>query len=605
MTHRPEWSAAWAAGQPHVTNVALGRLTKPQMRDLVELILGAVPEELLERIAERTDGVPLFVEELTRSIKESGDVRSEMPQIPDSLQAALMARLDRLPAPSKEVAQIASVIGREFDRSLLAEIVTLGGPVLEGALRQLLAAQLVVMGGISLQTYLFRHALVQDTAYQSLLTRKRRQYHYAIAETIIRSHPKLKETQPELVARHYKEARRNDLALPYWIAAGERGLVRSANYEAVEHFTEGLAAAQELPEGDERGRLVLSTRLLLAEALKESGRLVAAGTNFHLAADQARRADDSVSFVSAALGYDAAQFLAGEALDRSVALLEEARSSIPAADDERNCLILTRLARAHTLLGDAWTGDSLNREATALARRRDDAASLFNLLVDRYLVPRRIESPDEAKDRIGELDEIIRLADVTDNDDAKMRAHSLNTYTSAEVGERVRVDRSVAAIKELGEVRERLHYQWIARHGAAMLAILDGDLSAAEALAGQSLEIGKQTHGEQVEGVYGLQMFSIRREQGRLAEVAPVIKRYVDEHPDEVTWVPGFALVAAISAIWNPRATVSVCYRSSASPYLLTQSVAHRSPTWPRWLPSSAIRMQPLASTSSSRTTGT
>ena len=491
VAHRPEWSAEWAAGRSDVTNVALGRLTKQQIRDLVASMLGSVSDQLLDQIAERTDGIPLFVEELTRSILESGNTASEGTEIPDSLQGALMARLDRLPAPSKEVAQIASVIGREFDRSLLAEVVTHGGPVLEGALRQLLAAQLVVMGGMSFQSLLFRHALVQDTAYQSLLSRKRRQYHQAIAETIIRSHSKLSDTQPELVARHYKEARRNDLALPYWTSAGKRALSRSANYEAVEHFTDALNAAQELPEGPERSRVVLSTRLLLAEALKESGRLVAAATNFHLAADQARRAGDSDDLVSAALGYDAAQFLAGEALDQSVDLLLEAKASIPAEDDARNCLIMTRLARAYTLLGDAGKGDSFNRAATDLARRLKDGASLFNLLVDRYLVPRRIKSAQDINSRVTELDEIIELANATNDDDAKMRAHALNTYVSAEIGERTRVDRSVSVLAELGEARERRHYQWIARHGSAMLAILDGDLPSAEALAGQSLEIGQ------------------------------------------------------------------------------------------------------------------
>ena len=119
-----------------------------------------------------------------------------------------MARLDRLPASSKEVAQIASVIGREFDRSLLAEVVALSGSALDGALRKLLAAQLVVIGGMSHQTLLFRHALIQDTAYQSLLSRKRRQYHQAIADTIVKSHPDIVATQPELVARHYTDARR-------------------------------------------------------------------------------------------------------------------------------------------------------------------------------------------------------------------------------------------------------------------------------------------------------------------------------------------------------------------------------------------------------------
>jgi predicted ATPase len=159
-----------------------------------------------------------------------------------------MARLDRLPASSKEVAQVASVIGREFDRNLLAEVVALSGSALDDALRKLLAAQLVVMGGMSHQTLLFRHALIQDTAYQSLLSRKRRQYHQAIADTIVKSHPDIVATQPELVARHYTDARRADLALPYWKKAGERALERSANYEAVDHFSNVLAIVEGLPE---------------------------------------------------------------------------------------------------------------------------------------------------------------------------------------------------------------------------------------------------------------------------------------------------------------------------------------------------------------------
>ena len=272
VTHRPDWSPDWAQGHSHVTNVAVGRLTKQQMRLLIQSMLGSVSDRLVDRIAERTDGVPLFVEELTRSILESGTDAHENIEIPDSLQGSLMARLDRLPAPSKEVAQIASVIGREFDRNLLAEVVALDAPMLDDALRQLLAAQLVVMGGMSHQSLLFRHALIQDTAYQSLLTRKRLHYHHAIADAIVQSHPNIVATQPELIARHYTEGRRDDLALPYWKKAGERALERSANYEAIDHFSNALALAERLPDGPERSIETLAARLRLAEALTEAGR---------------------------------------------------------------------------------------------------------------------------------------------------------------------------------------------------------------------------------------------------------------------------------------------------------------------------------------------
>ena len=122
VTHRPEWTADWATGLAQLTTLAIGRLTKQQMRELIESMLAHIPDQLAEQIAERTDGVPLFVEELTRSILESGKAASLNVEIPDSLQGSLMARLDRLTPAAKEVAQIASVIGREFDRGLLSKV---------------------------------------------------------------------------------------------------------------------------------------------------------------------------------------------------------------------------------------------------------------------------------------------------------------------------------------------------------------------------------------------------------------------------------------------------------------------------------------------------
>jgi class 3 adenylate cyclase/tetratricopeptide (TPR) repeat protein len=545
VTHRPDWSADWAGGHAHVTNVAIGRLTKQQMRQLIESRLGSVSDHLVDRIAERTDGVPLFVEELTRSILESGTSMHENIEIPDSLQGSLMARLDRLPASSKEVAQIASVIGREFDRGLLAEVAALGGSALDDALRQLLAAQLLVMGGMSHQTLLFRHALIQDTAYQSLLSRKRRNYHQAIADAIVKSQPDIVATQPELIARHYTEAQRTELALPYWNKAGDRALERSANYEAVDHFSNALAIVEALPEGPDRDHQMLAARLRLADAMREAGRAVAAITHFHIAAEQARAAADVPSFVRAALGYDDALFIAGVPLELSIAILTEAESLVAPDDDRRRCLILTRLARAHLLLGEAERSASFDRQAADLARRLDDRESLFYLLVNRFVVPRPIGSPQEIQGRLVELDELIELSQGSKDDEARVRAHALNIYISAELGERGRMDRSVAALVELGDSRQRLNAQWVARHGEAMLAILDGNFETAEELAQRGLELGRQAHGDQVEGLYGVQMFSIRREQGRLAEVAPVMKRFIDENPNETTWLPGFALIAA------------------------------------------------------------
>ena len=456
-----------------------------------------------------------------------------------------MARLDRLPASSKEVAQVASVIGREFERSLLAEIVALSDSALDAALRNLLAAQLVVIGGMSHQSLLFRHALIRDTAYHSLLSRKRRQYHQAVADTIIKSHPDIVATQPELVARHYTDARRADLALPYWKKAGERALERSANYEAVDHFSNVLAIVEGLPEGPDRDRQMLAARLRLAEAMREAGRAADAIEYFRTAAELARAMADIPSFVRAALGYDDALVIAAVPLDPSIAILREAESIVASDDDRLRCPILTRLARAHLLVGEAGRSESFDRQAAVLARRLDDRESLFDLLFYRFMVPRPIRSPQEVQGRLAELDELIELSQGLKDEEARVRAHVMNIYIAAELGERARMDQSVAALVELGDVRQRRHTQFAARHGQAMLAILDGNFSTAETLAQQALELGHQTHDGRADGLYGVQMFSIRREQGRLAEVAQVMKRFIDENPGETTWLPGFALIAA------------------------------------------------------------
>ena len=545
LTHRPEWSAGWAQGLSHVTNVAVGRLTNQQIRLFIQSALGQVSDRLVDRIAERTDGVPLFVEELTRSILDSGTDANENIEIPDSLQGSLMARLDRLSAASKEVAQIASVIGREFDRNLLAQVASIEAPMLSDALRQLLAAELVVISGTSQQSLLFRHALIQDAAYQSLLTRKRFQSHHAIADAMVRSHPDIVATQPELVARHYTEGRRQDLALPYWKKAGERALERSANHEACDHFSNALSLAERLPDGQERNVETLAARLRLAEALTEVGRFRVAAAHYLVAAEQARQADDTDSFVRIAVGYDTAQFLGNEALDQSLALLTEADARTAFGDGRQHCTILSRLARARLLLGDAEKSENLGRRGIELARRLGDRRSLFDLSVNPFLVPRQVLSSSEAESRLSEVSKLVELSQSINDDELKMRAISIDAYISAEIGDRARVDQSLVAMNELGEVRQRLHAQWIARHGAAMMAILDGDFTAAEDLAKEGLKLARLVSGDQNEGVYGIQMFSIRREQGRLAEVAPVVKSLVDENPGEKAWLPGFALIAA------------------------------------------------------------
>lgn len=546
VTHRSDWAAPLTAGYSHATTIAIGRLSRPQVSQLVQAIIGRAPDaHLIDDIAERTDGVPLFVEELTRTVLERGiDSPARWAEIPATLQGSLMARLDGLSPVAKEVAQIASVVGREFSDELLKQVTQLDDAALDGALRDLTGARVIVISGLAANVYWFRHALIQDVAYQALVTATRRKHHGRIADVLAQKYPNILETQPELIARHYSEADLPERALPLWEVAAERALARSANFEAVEHCGNVLRLVEKLRDGELRASASLRGTLLLGRALANVGRMREAMRHLQIAADLAREQGEAAAFVAAAQTFDDARFLSNETSRDSIALLEEALSVIDDKDVRTRCHITSQLARAYLLVGDTKESTRYNSLAAEQARRLDDRESLFNVLVNRFLTPLSTQPEEHAGDWRMQIDELCRLADAIDNDDARGRAFSLDVYVSAEFADRARMDKALDKLTDLGEVKQRLHVQWIARHGRAMQAILDGGFAAAERHAERGLELGRRTHGDQVEGVYGIQMFTIRREQARLAEVAPIIKHLVDDEPDRSTWKPGFALIA-------------------------------------------------------------
>ncbi|OWW04040.1 guanylate cyclase [Rhizobium sp. R72] len=545
VTHRPEWSATWASGLAQATTLSVGRLTRQQMRELIESMVSDIPEQLAEMIAERTDGVPLFIEELTRSITESGKSTSINVEIPDSLQGSLMTRLDRLPTTAKEVAQIASVIGREFDRDLLSKIAGLDERTLEEALNQLETSQIVVAGGVLRDAALvFRHALIQDAAYQSLLNRRRRHFHEEIARVLVDHYPDVAATQPELIAQHFEKAQRIELALPYWMKAGERALARSANYEAVDHFQNALTIAEQALQSPNRQTDLLAAILKLGDALYAAGRMTDSLAKYRLAVPLARKAADTQGFVRAVIGLDGSQFLSSNSLAETLPLLEEAMALVQPADKRSRCQLLSHLARAYAYLSDSEKAAQCRSAGIELARQVGDKTSLVELSVLPLLTASPVKTATEKNNRFARVDEIRRLAGEIDDDDVLTRALSIDAYVSTELGDRARADRAVDALEELGTKRQHLNVQFYARIGRAMMAILDGRFTAAEAFAEEALKLGMRTLGVAPEGVYGMQMFAIRREQSRLTEVAPVIKLLIDENPEETTWLPGFALVA-------------------------------------------------------------
>jgi predicted ATPase len=263
LLFRPEFRPPWPL-RPRLTQIALERLSRGQVERLVAGLVGApLPAEVLEQIIAKTDGVPLFVEELTKMVLESGLVKEQAGQyvlvdplpalaIPVTLHDSLMARLDRLGA-AKQVAQLGATIGREFSHTLLQAVAPVEEGVLQRGLAQLLDAELLYQRGVPPQArYRFKHALIQETAYQSLLTRSRQQVHRQIAQVLEAQEPETTTRHPEILAQHYMAAGLPAQALPYWQQAGQRAVERSASPEALAHLQHGLAALAALPDSRER-----------------------------------------------------------------------------------------------------------------------------------------------------------------------------------------------------------------------------------------------------------------------------------------------------------------------------------------------------------------
>jgi tetratricopeptide (TPR) repeat protein len=274
-TFRPEFQSQWG-GEAHVTTMVLNRLDGPRTAEFAQRVAGnkSLPPAIVDQIVLRTDGVPLFIEELTRTILESGALQENHDRyllagplptvaIPSSLQASLLARLDRL-APTRRIAQIGAAFGREFPHQLLPVIADYTEAELAEAVEKLIDAGLVSRRGVPPDaTYVFKHALVQDAAYGTLLRGARETLHAKIAAALEWHFADIVQNRPELLAHHYAEARAPASAAKYWLEAGRNNARRSAHVEAMRSFERALAAIRELRDDAVSRRMELEVQLAL------------------------------------------------------------------------------------------------------------------------------------------------------------------------------------------------------------------------------------------------------------------------------------------------------------------------------------------------------
>lgn len=385
LTFRPEFKHGWA-GRAGVTALALSRIGRRQSAELVESVAGGtrLPQEVLEQIVGKTDGVPLFIEELTKTVLESGLLRrtaggyalaGPLPPlaIPTTLQDSLLARLDHLGA-AKELAQIGSVVGREFSHAALSALSSYDAASLDRALGQLVAAGLVhQVSRPAGATYAFKHALVQEAAYSTLLLSRRQQLHARCAEALQAIAPELAEREPEVLARHYTEAGFAGRAVELWLTAGRRAAGRSANLEAIGHLTKGLAVLAELPEGEARARQELELQIGLGIPLMACRGYAApeTGKAFQRASDLAEQLGDNVQQACAFYGLFAYYCSLGENRVAEALAARLLRLATEAGDRDVAAIARRTLGTARYLLGDQAGGRA---EIEASLRSHDLAA---------------------------------------------------------------------------------------------------------------------------------------------------------------------------------------------------------------------------------------
>jgi predicted ATPase len=323
LTCRPDFASPWAESGD-VLAIDLGRLQADDAMDLTQTVAGgrSLPKTIINEVVAKTDGVPLFIEELTKMVVESGWLEERADQyvltgpmppmaIPSTLHDSLMARLDRL-SSVKSLAQLGAVIGREFSYRLVAAVSPWDPMMLQDGLARLVAAEFVYQRGIAPDvTYRFKHALIQDAAYQSLLMSTRQHHHQRIATALAEQFPEVVDSQPEVLARHYAAAGLADQAIPYWEAAAQRALQGFANQEAANHAARALELLDTQPETLNRWKQELHLQLILAAATTPVGGPHAAEPIYTRARELARKVGGTAEVFPALAGLAYAKIVQG------------------------------------------------------------------------------------------------------------------------------------------------------------------------------------------------------------------------------------------------------------------------------------------------------
>ena len=556
--------------------VLLRGLSQEDVGRFIELVSGVTPPQgMVEAVHRQTEGNPLFVTEVVRLLVQEGEMthtseafavqeaagasasarrESWSVRIPEGVREVIGRRLNRLSQRCNETLSVASVIGREFSLEQLVRLT--GGPsstaggseqalsedrLLE-VLEEALASRVIEELPNALGQYQFTHGLIQTTLSQELSTTRKVRLHAQIGNVLEELYgDRLESRLPEL-AHHFWEGSQAggaDKAIEYARRAGDRAIDLMGYEEAAKYYQMALQALELRQPANDAQRCELL--LALGESQWKTGDVPQSMETYQEAASTARKSGASEYLALAAIGFEDARWRPGLPGEPAVALLEEARGAIGSEDSPLLARILGGLSRALAYMGEAGRAAEVAQEALDLARRVGDPQVLAATI--RTTVHIQARRPELTQQRLDYLDEAMAIANRTGDSQLVAEVYTRRIVDLVELGEIPAADLAINDHAKLAQEMRQPHFLYTSGTWHAMRALLDGRFDEVETLAQQAADIGERLQADGVAGILGLQMFTLRREQGRLRELEPVIRSFVEQFSASSSWRPGLAMI--------------------------------------------------------------
>ena len=542
------------ARRPHVTRLVLGGLAAAEIARVVEQVApGTTPSAgLVATLAGETAGNPLFVSEMVRLLVQEGRLAAwpavgergaaaPLP-LPQTVREVIGRRLDRLAPACSEALTVAAVIGREFGVDGLARAGDWSAGALLGLLEEAETARVLeAVPGVP-GRYRFSHALIRETLYEELPSARRARLHAQVGTALEAGYGPDAEPHVAELAHHFTQAApagEGEKAVAYSRRAGDRARARLAYEEAAAHYDRALHALEAQHPADDRLRSELL--LALGDAQRLTGELHASKESFRRAAVLARQCSATDLLAHAALGYGAV-FETGTVDAELVRLLEEALDALDETESALRVRLRARLATALYYTPARDRMESLSREAMAMARRLGDPGALAAALTARHWA---LLGPDGAEERRAIATELVQAGEASRNQTQAVQGHSWSVLDCLELGDLSAAEQAIAAVARLaGELRDP-YLQWYTMIYQAMGTLLRGQFEEVERLAAGVLATGRRLQEPDAGAVYAVQLFALRREQGRLGELAGAVRDLVAGYPALPAWRAILAVIAA------------------------------------------------------------